>query len=106
MLPIHKDVLEAYLSELGDRRDWLDNGWFPVQNFSVEFNGTITEARTSAPSERIVVARWSVDLIGRISIKLLATAQSGPESATGRRSVDRPLEEGEAFVDRPAFSAA
>ena len=66
MRPIREDVLEAYLSEFGGRRDKADHGWRPIRESFVEFNGTITEAKVTDPSERVVVARWSVDLVGRI----------------------------------------
>jgi hypothetical protein len=73
---IQTDVLEVYLSEFGGRRDKADNGCRPVRESFVEFNGTITEAKGTDPSERVVVARWSVDLVGRICIKLLGATQS------------------------------
>jgi hypothetical protein len=36
----------------------------------VEFDGTVTE-KVRGEHERRVVARWSIDLVGRISIRLL-----------------------------------
>ncbi len=69
MLPIHKDVLEAYFSELGGQR--VSAEWPSAKKSSVEYDGTVTEGAESDPCERVVVARWSIDLTGRIWIKLL-----------------------------------
>ncbi len=68
MLPIHKDVLKAYFSELG-RQMRSD------KESSVEYDGTVTEIADSDSTERIVVARWSIDLTGRIWIKILRQTQ-------------------------------
>jgi hypothetical protein len=77
VLSIHRDVLEAYLSELGTRRAWADNQG-AAKTTSVEYDGTVTETAESDPWERIVVARWSIDLIGQIHIKLLEPALPQP----------------------------
>ena len=77
VLSIHKDVLEAYLSELGPRRAWADNQG-AGQTTSVEYDGTVTETVNSDPWERVVVARWSIDLIGQIHIRLLEPALPQP----------------------------
>ncbi len=73
MLPIHKDVLRAYFSELGGQR--ASAGSKSVKKCSVEYDGTVTEVADSDRTERIVVARWSIDLTGRIWIKLLGQTQ-------------------------------
>ncbi len=67
VLPIHKEVLEVFFSERGYRAD----AW--AGRCVVEFNGTITEP--ALEGERVVVARWSIDLLGRISVRLAETTQ-------------------------------
>ncbi len=73
MLPIHKDVLEAYFSELGGQRASASST--SVKKWAVEYDGTVTEAAEADPCGRVVVARWSIDLTGRIWIKLLRQTQ-------------------------------
>ncbi len=71
MLAIHKEVLQAYLNKRGDRLEWIDDQRPASKNKSnVEPDGTITEASPNE-MERVVVARWSIDLLGRISVRLL-----------------------------------
>ncbi len=68
MLPIHKEVLEVFFNKRGYRADAWAAG-----RCVVEFNGTVTEP--ALDGERVVVARWSIDLLGRISVRLAETPQ-------------------------------
>lgn len=106
VLPIHKEVLEAYLNERDCREDSADKQSSRGQNCSVEFDGTITEAIACDPSGRVVVARWSIDLMDRISIKLLGATLFCPEPSHDPWSVDPALEEVEAFTNHPEFGIA
>ncbi len=76
MLPIHRDVLNAYLTK---RRNWTkwntDNQRPGSRKSSVEPDGTIIET-SSDNAERVVVARWSIDLLGRISVRLLESGRT------------------------------
>jgi hypothetical protein len=70
MLSLHEDVLDLYLSECPARPfDGPDGQSAKVKQF-VEFNGTITEEALTDP-KRVLVARWSVDLMGRITVQLI-----------------------------------
>ncbi len=76
MLPIHRDVLNAYLNKRGDLTKWTsDNQWPSLHNSSVEPDGAITESSYDN-AERVVVARWSIDLLGRISVRLLEAGRT------------------------------
>jgi hypothetical protein len=68
MLSLHEDVLDFYLNERTARPFEGPDGRLRLVKPFVEFNGTITEA---APTERnrVLVARWSVDLMGRITVQ-------------------------------------
>ncbi len=75
MLPLHREVLDAYLSQCGGRIEATDRTQFVTDTCSVEFDGTITET-VIGDRDRRVVARWSIDLLGRISIRLLKAAST------------------------------
>ncbi len=74
MLPLHREVLDAYISQCGGRVEATDRPRFLSDTYSVEFDGTSTE-EARGDHERRVVARWSIDLLGRISIRLLEAAR-------------------------------
>ncbi len=67
VLPIHKEVLDAYLCE------WIveaDRTRAAIIKRFVEFDGTITEEAID-DGARLVVARGSIDLLGRVSVHLV-----------------------------------
>jgi hypothetical protein len=68
MLSLHEDVLDLYLRACPTRPFEGPEGQRAKVKRFVEFNGTITE---EAPTERkrVLVARWSVDLMGRITVQ-------------------------------------
>lgn len=93
MLPLHREVLDAYLSQCGGRVETPDRMRSVNDTCSVEYDGTIIE-KVRGESEPRVVARWSIDLLGRISIRLLqATSPAQKE----KRPADTPTVGG-AFV--------
>jgi hypothetical protein len=76
MLPIQRDVLQVYLNERGDWGKWATDNQLPKSYKSnIEFDGTITEPSADG-AERVVVARWSIDLLGRISVRLMDAGRS------------------------------
>ena len=74
MLQLHKDVLEAYriaVSVFGSETEKKCNDC----RFScVQFNGTIVEGYGCDRGEGRVVARWAVDLTGRIHVKAVGSS--------------------------------
>ncbi len=76
MLPIQRDVLQVYLNKRGDLGGRTTENQRPSScKSNVEFDGTITEASRD-DAERVVVARWSIDLLGRISVRLLEAGRT------------------------------
>ena len=103
MLPIHNDVIEAYYRESGCRTECGANAQPGCRKCSVEFNGTVTQAVESHPSQRIVVARWSIDLINRITVELSGVLDTCLEPEQDRWLIERTSPEDEAFMGGPVF---
>lgn len=76
MLSLQTEVLEAYLRAVDDREAWRVRNSSLIRRSAVEYDGTITAANLSDPRERRVVARWSVDLAGKIRIRLVNASRS------------------------------
>jgi hypothetical protein len=70
MLSLHEDVLHVYLRKRPARPFEGPDGRLVQAKRFVEFNGTITE-ELPTDRERVLVARWSVDLMGRITVQPL-----------------------------------
>jgi hypothetical protein len=68
MLSLHEDVLQVYLRERQPRPFKDPDGRLAKVKQFVEFDGTITE-EASTERKRVLVARWSVDLMGRITVQ-------------------------------------
>jgi hypothetical protein len=105
VLPIHKEVIEAYYRECGCRTECGAHARPGCQKCSVEFNGTITQVADADPGRRIVVARWSIDLIDRVTVELSRALTPCLESEQGSCLIERTSTEAEAFMGRPLFGA-
>jgi hypothetical protein len=69
MLSLHEDVLSIYQRKRPAKPLKVSGGHDVETKRFVEFNGTITE--TTTDGERVMVARWSIDLMGRITVRPL-----------------------------------
>jgi hypothetical protein len=74
MLQLHKDVWDAYWNAVSVRNGEPKNRCTDCGFKCVQFDGTIVESSECAPGDSRLVARWAVDLTGRIHIKTIGSS--------------------------------
>ncbi len=71
MLQLHKDVYDAYVNAVSSTGGQTEKYCNDCGYKCIQFDGTIVEFDECASGRGRLVARWSVDLIGRVHVRLL-----------------------------------